>query len=208
MQVLMKGIDFIFVLMKFSVGDKVKFLDQVGEGTVVKILSDSLVMITDSDGFDYEVNASELIKTAGSSSERELYERALPSENQIFVKDVDEEKLKVVKDKFADIYKERVTIKDSEVMEVDLHIHELLDSTTGMRNGDMLDYQIKHFERMMKIAERKKFKRAVFIHGVGEGVLRAEIRRLIDEYYPNCSYRDGNPREYGVGATQVEIRYN
>ena len=132
----------------------------------------------------------------------------MPSETQIFHKDVDEEKLEAVQDKFSDVYKEKAQFKDSEVMEVDLHIHELLDFTKGMSNGEMLDHQIRHFERMMKIAERKKMAKVIFIHGIGEGVLRSEIRRLIDQFYPNCSYADGNYREYGIGATQVKLRHN
>lgn len=194
--------------MELKVGDRIKFLDQVGEGVVKSILNNNQLIIEDHDGFDYTVHASEVIKSASDSEQKKLSEKALPSESEIFNKDVDREKLEAAQDKFKDLYQEKVTVKDSEVMEVDLHIHELLDNTTGMGNGEMLDHQIRHFERMMKIAERKKFAKVVFIHGVGEGVLRGEIRRLIEQYYPNCSFKDGNYKEYGIGATQINIRYN
>ncbi len=194
--------------MDFKVGDKIKFLDQVGEGVVKEILGDSEVLIEDQDGFDYKVHVSSILKSVSASEERMLYDKAMPSDTQIFDKDVNREKLEAAQDKFHDQYQEKIPFKDPEVMEVDLHIHELIDNTSGMQNGDMLDHQIRHFERMMKIAERKKFTKVVFIHGVGEGVLRAEIRRLIEQFYPNCSFRDGNYREYGIGATQIHIRYN
>ena len=194
--------------MKFKPGDKVKFLDQVGEGVVKAILPNGKLMIEDEVGFDYEVGTAEVLLSQGSSAEAKLYDAVPPTETSIFHKDVDEEKLETAQDKFADLYKEKAHIKDSEAMEVDLHIHELLDRTQGMSNGEMLEHQIRHFERMMSIAERKKVARVVFIHGIGEGVLRAEIRRLIEQFYPNCSYADGNYRTYGIGATQIKILYN
>ena len=55
----------------------------------------------------------------------------------------------------------------------------------------------------MKIAAEQRIRRVVFIHGVGQGVLRHQIRSRLDMYYPNCTVRDANPREYGSGATEV-----
>jgi dsDNA-specific endonuclease/ATPase MutS2 len=43
----------------------------------------------------------------------------------------------------------------------------------------------------------------VFIHGVGQGVLRHQIRTSLDQHHPDCTFRDGDPRRYGSGATEV-----
>ena len=93
-------------------------------------------------------------------------------------------------------------------MIVDLHIHEIVDSTTGLDNASMVDIQMTHFERMMRIAEEQKIPRVILIHGVGQGVLRSEIRSALKLYYPNCSFHDADFREYGYGATEVLIRRN
>ncbi|MDR0995820.1 MAG: Smr/MutS family protein, partial [Tannerella sp.] len=47
--------------------------------------------------------------------------------------------------------------------------------------------------------------RIVFIHGKGDGVLRAAIERELKTKYKNCSYQDASFREYGFGATLVTI---
>jgi DNA-nicking Smr family endonuclease len=56
----------------------------------------------------------------------------------------------------------------------------------------------------MRVAMKDKLRKIVFIHGVGQGVLKAEIRRLIKEYYPHCNARDAAWHQYGQGATIVE----
>jgi DNA-nicking Smr family endonuclease len=88
-------------------------------------------------------------------------------------------------------------------MVIDLHIHELIDDQSGLQDRTKLDIQLNHFERMMRIAGEQRVKRVIFIHGVGQGVLRNQIRTRLDSYYPDCTVRDANPREYGAGATEV-----
>ena len=51
-------------------------------------------------------------------------------------------------------------------MEVDLHIHELVDDQRGLPDRTKLAIQLGHFDRMMDIAKRQKLRRIVFIHGV------------------------------------------
>jgi len=91
-------------------------------------------------------------------------------------------------------------------MEVDLHIHELLDDHKGMGNSEIIAVQLEHFERTLRIAENKKIPRIVYIHGVGQGVLRAEIRKMLYQYYPHCEFLDASYAEYGYGATEVRIK--
>ena len=47
--------------MKFKLGDKVKFIDEVGGGVVTKILDSRLVNIKTDDGFEMPVVTSELM---------------------------------------------------------------------------------------------------------------------------------------------------
>jgi len=93
-------------------------------------------------------------------------------------------------------------------MEIDLHIHELLDYHAGMSNSEIIAVQLEHFERTLRIAENKKIQRVVYIHGIGQGVLRAEIRKMLHQYYPHCEFMDAPYAQYGYGATEVRIRPN
>jgi DNA-nicking Smr family endonuclease len=95
--------------------------------------------------------------------------------------------------------------KESDIVEVDLHIHELLDSTTGLSNGDMLNLQLKTFHETMGKYLKKKGQKIVFIHGKGEGVLRNAIIKELKSKYKTCTHQDASFQEYGFGATMVTI---
>ena len=89
---------------------------------------------------------------------------------------------------------------------VDLHINELLDSTRGLSNADILNYQIDAFRKVMDENLRKHGTRIVFIHGKGEGVLRQALMKELNYRYKGHDVQDASFREYGYGATQVTIR--
>ena len=94
----------------------------------------------------------------------------------------------------------------TDIIEVDLHIHELLDNTAGMSNGEMLEYQLGVFRRTMEENRRRVGQKIVFIHGKGEGVLRRAIETELKTKYKSCTFQDASFREYGFGATMVTIR--
>lgn len=88
---------------------------------------------------------------------------------------------------------------------VDLHINELLDTTAGLSNSDMLNVQLREFNRVMSDNLKFKGQKIVFIHGKGEGVLRQAVLQELKKKYPRCQAQDASFREYGFGATQVTI---
>lgn len=96
--------------------------------------------------------------------------------------------------------------KADNTIEVDLHIHELLDNTNGMTSGDMLNYQLDVFRKTMDEYRGKKNKRLVFIHGKGEGVLRNALLKELKSKYSSCISQDASFREYGFGALLVIIK--
>lgn len=95
---------------------------------------------------------------------------------------------------------------DKKIIEVDLHINSLLDNTSGMTNGEMLEYQLGVFRRTMEENRRRVGQKIVFIHGKGEGVLRRAIETELKSKYKSCLFQDASFREYGFGATMVTIR--
>lgn len=96
--------------------------------------------------------------------------------------------------------------EDSSVLEVDLHITELLDSTTGLSNADMLTYQLDKFHEVLSKYAGQKGQKIVFIHGKGDGVLRKAIETELRTKYKQYYYQDASFREYGFGATMVTIK--
>ena len=100
--------------------------------------------------------------------------------------------------------KKKVT--DSSILEVDLHITELLDNTNGLSNADMLDYQLEKFHEVLAKYAANKGQKIVFIHGKGDGVLRKAIEKELKTKYKQYYYQDASFREYGFGATMVTIK--
>ena len=94
----------------------------------------------------------------------------------------------------------------ADVIEVDLHINELLDTTAGMSNADMLQVQLDKFHAVIDEHKNHKGQKIVFIHGKGEGVLRKEIEKLLKTRYKTYYFQDASFREYGFGATMVTIK--
>jgi len=96
--------------------------------------------------------------------------------------------------------------KKEEIIEVDLHITELLDNSNGLSNNEMLQIQMEKFNSVMKENLKKRGQKIVFIHGKGEGVLRSEIEKQLKKNYRHCIFQDASFQQYGFGATQVIIR--
>lgn len=93
----------------------------------------------------------------------------------------------------------------AEIVEIDLHAHELLDSTAGMGNGEILEYQLDVFRKTLEEYKNKRGQKIVFIHGKGDGVLRKAILQELKYKYKHYESQDASFREYGFGATMVTI---
>lgn len=94
---------------------------------------------------------------------------------------------------------------EKEIEEVDLHIEEIVDDHSSLNNSEILEIQMNRFKIALEGAVRNNARRIVFIHGVGNGTLRYEIRKYIDNKYPKLRYQDASYKEYGYGATMVMI---
>jgi len=92
------------------------------------------------------------------------------------------------------------------VVELDLHIEQLLDTTAGMDKGAILEYQLDTFRQFIEKYKHKKGQKLVVIHGKGEGVLRNAVIQELKKNYAACRYQDASFREYGFGATMITIR--
>ncbi|MEG0647941.1 MAG: DUF2027 domain-containing protein, partial [Bacteroides sp.] len=94
----------------------------------------------------------------------------------------------------------------NEILEIDLHIAELLDDTKGMGNADILRYQLDKFNEVMEKYKTRREQKIVFIHGKGDGVLRKALLEELRKKYSACKSQDASFQEYGFGATMVTIK--
>ena len=179
--------------MHFKIGQKVAVLDDVLKGTVVNV-EGAYVEVQDVDGMIYRFDKSELVVI-----EREQYELSKYSDisNSLF-----QEKAKEP-NKIKSHFKKQ---KNEVVLEVDLHIHQLVKKTKGMDNFDILSLQIETAKRKLEYAISKRISKIIFIHGVGEGVLKNELNYLLNRY--PVDYYEASYQKYGMGATEVYIYQN
>ncbi|MEC8598427.1 MAG: Smr/MutS family protein [Bacteroidota bacterium] len=194
----------------FSVGDRVRFLHQIGEGIVQAVEENGqTLLVEDGDGFPMRFAAKDCLPVPNAAEEVRAYASKEISKGELLERNVDETVLKAAQKDFDVKYRNPNATnmrKRDEHMEVDLHYHVL----TGVRDSasphEMLSLQMEHFDRMMRRAEEKRIPRIVFIHGVGQGRLRQEIRDALASYWPQCTCREGDPRKYGHGATEVRFK--
>ncbi len=88
--------------------------------------------------------------------------------------------------------------------EVDLHIEELLETTAGLDPESILKIQLDHFTRCLESAIEHHYHKVIFIHGVGNGTLKSELKMLLDRY-EGLKYSMAPMAKYGVGAIEVQI---
>jgi hypothetical protein len=89
---------------------------------------------------------------------------------------------------------------------IDLHAEEILDETAGMSPAEIIQAQLARFEIALDLAVHAgRRQRMVFIHGVGSGKLKHEMKKLLAAKFPRLRYQDASFKEYGYGAMMVFI---
>ena len=172
---------------RFNIGDQVSVVNDTMTGNIVSMDRDT-IEVECTDGFLYTFNAAELI----------LRKEWVP----IIKHDMKDE----VRESKSSRKKSFRSRKGTVVKEVDLHIHELVDSEKGMSNYDKLSLQLRTAQDELERAISKKHQKIIFIHGRGEGILKTELRGLLTKY--PVTFHDASYTEYGQGATEVLIFQN
>jgi len=130
-------------------------------------------------------------------------------ERELLISASDLQEAMTQKEKADNSYRQPVQAKKDKtesIIEVDLHINQLLDSTAGMNNTDIITLQLEKFNKTIEENKNKKGQKIVFIHGKGEGVLRNAILSELKTKYKNFPVQDASFKEYGFGATLVMIK--
>lgn len=180
-------------MKSIKIGDKVAVLDDILTGFVIAI--DDLITIETEDGFRLQFSSSELVP------EMDVHFRQ--SSSDISIQTLQSKMDKPVSKTSRIKPKER----NAPAMEVDLHIHQLVHSEKGMAPHEILTLQLDTVKHKLNFAFSKKIQKIVFIHGVGEGVLRLEMEYLLRQY-DQLSFYDADYKKYGQGALEVYIFQN
>jgi dsDNA-specific endonuclease/ATPase MutS2 len=179
--------------MRLEIGNKVAVLDDVLKGRIININGD-VISVETSDGMVFSFSESELVKIG-----KDQYELSKFSDiNNELLK----EKITTNQPKKSLFKKEKSEV----ILEVDLHINQLVKSVRGLDNYDILNLQLDVAKRKIDFAVSKRISKIVFIHGVGEGVLKSELHRLLNKY--PVKYYDASYKQYGSGATEVYVLQN
>ncbi len=93
-----------------------------------------------------------------------------------------------------------------DLLEIDLHLHELLEDSRGLTNHEMLEVQLGRFRNELDTAIENGTRRIVFIHGIGNGTLKQELRKELTTKYKKYYFQDASFKEYGYGATMVILK--
>jgi len=178
--------------MKFKLGDVVEVLDEAIKAKVIGFSRNEVEVETE-DGFQLRFPPKHLVKLSTDIQVTNYQIAQIKKE-----KEIPKRKRDIVP---------KAKERNAPKMEVDLHINQLVKSTRGMGNFDILEIQLATAKRQLEFAIQKRIQKVVFIHGVGEGVLKTELHYLFKKY-ENIKYYDAEYRKYGLGATEVYILQN
>ncbi|MBN2610818.1 MAG: DUF2027 domain-containing protein [Bacteroidales bacterium] len=95
--------------------------------------------------------------------------------------------------------------RQNDILEIDLHIEKIFENHDGMSAGEIITMQMNRFYTALEEAMINKVQKIVFIHGIGNGKLKYELLKALDEKYPDLKYQDASFKEYGYGATMVYL---
>ena len=175
-----------------KIGDTVMIIDDNVEGHIVSF-DNNTVLVETLERFQIPFQKHELV----------VLENPIPDQ-EFFTDNISEVLKKKANTKNKNSQRQKPKQRVKPVMEVDLHIHQLVSSQKGLSNYDMLEIQLATAKRQLEFAMKKQIQRVVFIHGIGAGVLRRELEYLLKRY-DAVSFEDANFQKYGRGATEIYI---
>ena len=98
-----------------------------------------------------------------------------------------------VKEKKTCTKSKQITFNPDGSLTIDLHI-EAIPGGTCVPKGQQLPFQMDTFRKVICENASRRGIKITFIHGIGDGILKAAIRKELDEVLAlRCSYSVGDP---------------
>jgi hypothetical protein len=88
---------------------------------------------------------------------------------------------------------------------VDVHIEKITDSWQHLTNGEIIELQMREFEKWYDIAVMQNLHFFIVVHGVGNGVLRNEIHEFLKYKKEVKSFVNQYHPSFGYGATEIKF---
>ena len=195
--------------MPFKIGDRVKYLNEEGGGKILRLLDNEMVVIEDDNGFEFTVPFSDIVAENKSSINQKSIKDKLKGFNTGSISagtnknDVKSDYNGVVREYLLES-KKYWTSKKNNFIEVDLHIEAFTKNPRSLTDGQKLHHQLEHANKCLNAAMDQRILHIVFIHGVGAGVLRNELRKWL-QTLSYISFENADYTRYGIGATQVRV---
>lgn len=181
-------------MKKFDIGDYVEVLDDDLKGRVVAVDNEEYVIETN-EGFRLNYPARALILSGDKNVIREASTRSAVG---------------LAKSEKVDNNKKynqpNKRTKEEFIFKVDLHIEKLIAKPGSLSDFDKLNLQVDTARAQLEFAQRNNIRHIVFIHGMGDGVLKAELEFLFGRY-SDLAFQDADYHKYGLGATEVFLNY-
>ncbi len=170
-----------------KVGDIIHHIDGVERGRVLAILGDRLQVYWEELEIEEIVEAREVVVVQPEIVQIITSQTSIPLKEEKLVNPASPKRI----------------VKEA-VREIDLHIENLLPSTKGMSNHEIVLAQIQALSDAFEDARVNRCKRLVVIHGVGEGRLREEVQIFLSAQ-SDIEFFDASYQKYGKGATEVRF---
>lgn len=96
-----------------------------------------------------------------------------------------------------------VVMKASLPDHIDLHMEKLMPGMKFTDNSEILRHQTRAFRDFLEKAIRFNLHKIYAVHGLGKGVLKNEIEKILNEYPEVESYNNDYHSRFGFGATEI-----
>ena len=151
--------------MKFTIGNKVLFKKDDLKGEIIQINSLYKVTVLTDDGFEMNISINDLVKVEAGTDKATSYGEIGDSE-----------------DKISKSLKSKKQEKSQTILKVDLHIELLTDNFQYMDNFEIVQIQLDLCQEKIEKALNSNYQKIIIVHGIGTGVLKTEIHKLLQNY--------------------------
>lgn len=151
--------------MQFTIGDKVLFKKDDLKGEIIRVNSLYKVTVLTTDGFEMSISIKDLVKVESGTDKAISYGEIGYS-----------------KDKIAKTLKSQKQENSQSILKVDLHIELLTDNFQYMDNFEIVQIQLDLCQKKIEKALNSNYQKIIIVHGIGTGVLKAEVHKLLSHY--------------------------